>query len=184
MKNHEDLARELLGVPYETLDQLSQHVLRRTAGRHHIARNTVQAQDERVGLGERAADAVARFGGSWAFIGVFAGVMASWTFVNSVLLVRYGTPFDPYPYILLNLVLSMLAAIQAPILLMSQNQQGKKDREQAEHDYEVNLKAELEIMLLHQKIDHLRERQWEDLVAMQDQQLALLRTLLQQRETK
>ena len=179
MKNHHDLAQELLGVPYETLDDLSQHVLRRTAGRRHIARNTVQSQDERLSFGERAADAVARFGGSWAFIGVFTSVMVGWTFVNSVLLARYGTPFDPYPYILLNLVLSMLAAIQAPVLLMSQNRQGMKDRENAEHDYEVNLKAELEIMLLHQKIDTLRERQWEELVAMQRQQLDILRALVE-----
>lgn len=181
MKSHEDLSRELLGVPYETLDDLSQHVLRRTAGRRHIARNTVQQQEEQLSFGERAADAVARFGGSWAFIGMFAAVLVGWIFVNSVLLMRHGTPFDPYPYILLNLVLSMLAAVQAPVLLMSQNRQGQKDRESAEHDYEVNLKAELEIMLLHQKIDALREHQWEELVAMQRQQLDLLGTLLAQR---
>jgi uncharacterized membrane protein len=179
MKNHEDLARELLGVPYESLDGLSQHVLRRTAGRGHIARNTVQSQQEAQSRGERAADAVARFGGSWAFIALFSAVMVGWTFVNSVLLARYGQPFDPFPYILLNLVLSMLAAVQAPILLMSQNRQAQKDRDNAEHDYEVNLKAELEIMLLHQKIDALREHQWEELVAMQRQQLELLRVLAQ-----
>jgi uncharacterized membrane protein len=177
MQNHEELARELLGVPYEALDGLSQHVLRRTAGRRHIARNTVQSQQETLSRGERAADAVARFGGSWVFIALFMTVMVGWTFVNSVLLMRYGQPFDPYPYILLNLFLSMLAAVQAPILLMSANRQAQKDRDTAEHDYEVNLKAELEIMLLHQKIDTLRERQWEDLVAMQRQQLELLDVL-------
>jgi uncharacterized membrane protein len=181
MKNHEDLAQELLGVSYASLDELSQHVLRRTAGRRHIARNTVKSQREQLSTGERAADAVARFGGSWAFIAVFSTVMAGWTFVNSVLLARYGKPFDPYPYILLNLVLSMLAAVQAPVLLMSQNRQAQIDRDNAEHDYEVNLKAELEIMLLHQKIDVLREHQWQELVDMQRQQLDLLRELALQR---
>ncbi|GAB2874251.1 hypothetical protein GCM10027277_49360 [Pseudoduganella ginsengisoli] len=181
MKNHEDLSRELLGVPYESLDELSQHVLRRTAGRRHIARNTVRAQEEQLSLGERAADAVARFGGSWAFIAVFSTVMVGWTAVNSFLLTRIGQqPFDPFPYILLNLMLSMLAAVQAPVLLMSQNRQGQKDRDNAEHDYEVNLKAELEIMLLHQKIDVLREKQWAELVSMQHDQLELLRRLAQQ----
>lgn len=90
---------------------------------------------------------------------------------------RRGTTFDPYPYILLNLFLSMLAAIQAPVILMSQNRQSVKDRMTVEHDYEVNLKAELEIMLLHEKIDLLREKQWEDLLAIQKEQLKLLKAL-------
>ena len=99
--------------------------------------------------GQRAADAVASFGGSWPFVGLFAATMLAWVGVNAVLLGTSGQTFDPYPYILLNLFLSMLAAIQAPIILMSQNRQGEKDRLSAAHDYEVNLKAEIEIMLLH-----------------------------------
>ena len=105
---------------------------------------------------------------------MFAAVMLVWVALNALLLVNRGTTFDPYPYILLNLFLSMLAAIQAPIILMSQNRQSEKDRISAEHDYEVNLKAELEIMLLHEKIDLLREKQWDDLLKIQKEQLQLL----------
>jgi uncharacterized membrane protein len=98
-----------------------------------------------------------------------------------VLLASRGATFDPYPYILLNLFLSMLAAIQAPIILMSQNRQSEKDRLSAEHDYEVNLKAELEIMLLHEKIDLLREKQWAELLDFQQQQLNLLAALAEKK---
>jgi uncharacterized membrane protein len=107
--------------------------------------------------------------------------MLVWVALNALLLMGRGATFDPYPYILLNLFLSMLAAIQAPIILMSQNRQSEKDRRGAEHDYEVNLKAELEIMLLHDKIDVLRETQWEELLKMQKQQLQLLAGLLRER---
>jgi len=97
-----------------------------------------------------------------------------WVVLNSYVLLQLGKPFDPFPYILLNLFLSMLAAIQAPVILMSQNRQSHKDRLSAEHDYEVNLKAELEIMALHQKMDGLRENQWSDLISLQQEQLRLL----------
>ena len=117
---------------------------------------------------------MARFGGSWTFVGLFAAVMLAWVALNALLLVNRGRTFDPYPYILLNLFLSMLAAIQAPVILMSQNRQSEKDRISAEHDYEVNLKAELEIMLLHEKIDALREKQWDELLQIQKEQLMLL----------
>jgi uncharacterized membrane protein len=103
--------------------------------------------------------------------------MVVWVVSNSFVLNRYGKAFDAYPYILLNLFLSMLAAIQAPIILMSQNRQSEKDRLNAEHDYEVNLKAELEIMLLHEKVDLLREVQWGELLAIQKDQLKLLQDL-------
>jgi uncharacterized membrane protein len=103
-------------------------------------------------LGERAADLIASFGGSWAFIGLFVAVLAAWVLLNSVMLAR---PFDPFPYILLNLMLSTLAAFQAPVILMSQNRQAAKDRERADDDFEVNLKAEIEIYELHEKIDRL-----------------------------
>ena len=107
---------------------------------------------------------MAKFGGSWAFIMLFAAVLVCWVVLNSYILINYNKAFDPYPYILLNLFLSMLASIQAPVILMSQNRQGEKDRLNAEHDYEVNLKAELEIMLLHEKVDLLREGQWSELL--------------------
>ncbi|MES2127003.1 MAG: DUF1003 domain-containing protein [Pseudomonadota bacterium] len=180
MKKLDDLSQELLGVPYEKLDPRSQRVLQQTAGRKHIAKNTAQAQDDEITFGQRAADAVASFGGSWTFIGLFAAVLVAWVVLNAVLLARNGHSFDPYPYILLNLFLSMLASIQAPIMLMSQNRQSQKDRYNAEHDYEVNLKAELEIMLLHKKVDELREKQWTDLLAIQKEQLALLTKLAKQ----
>ena len=107
--------------------------------------------------------------------------MIAWVGLNSFILVKYDNNFDPYPYILLNLFLSMLAAIQAPIILMSQNRQADKDRLNAEHDYEVNLKAELEIMLLHEKVDLLREGQWGELLAIQKEQLRLLGDLIEKK---
>ncbi len=140
--------------------------------RKHISRNLSHAATpNHDGWGARAADAVAGFGGSWTFVLLFIFTMLAWQ----------GHTFDPYPYILLNLVLSMLAAIQAPIILMSQNRQSDKDRVRSEHDYEVNLKAELEIMLLHDKIDQLQNQQWHELLALQREQLQLLEGLLIQR---
>lgn len=182
MKKYEDLAKELLGVSYDALDARSQNVLRQTAGRQHIAKNTVQSQEAELTFGERAADAVASFGGSWTFIGLFALVLVVWVSLNAYLLAKNGSSFDPYPYILLNLFLSMLAAIQAPIMLMSQNRLAQKDRYNAEHDYEVNLKAELEIMLLHKKVDALREQQWGELLAIQKEQIDLLSELVSQQK--
>jgi uncharacterized membrane protein len=143
------------------------------AERRTISRSLPEIDDDMT-FGQRAADAVARFGGSWAFIGLFAVVLASWVGLNSWFLLRDGhKPFDPFPYILLNLVLSMLAAIQAPVILMSQNRQGEKDRMTALHDYEVNLKAELEIMALHQKMDEFKLH----LLDIQQEQLRLLNVL-------
>ena len=103
--------------------------------------------------------------------------LVTWVGLNSFYLIRHHDDFDPYPYILLNLFLSMLAALQAPVILMSQNRQAEKDRLNAEHDYEVNLKAELEIMLLHEKMDQLRQGQWGELLSLQTEQLRLLQVL-------
>ena len=170
----QDIATQLLGTGYDALDARAQKVARHVAARTHIARNLAHEAEPTVTAGQRAADAVASFGGSWTFVGLFAMTMLCWVGLNAALLVGRGHTFDPYPYILLNLFLSMLAAIQAPIILMSQNRQAQKDRLSVEHDYEVNLKAELEIMLLHQKIDTLRETQWQELIALQRDQLRLL----------
>jgi len=177
-KKSNDIAEKLLGVPYATLDERTQRVARHVAGRKHIARNISKEFDASTTVGQRAADAVAAFGGSWKFIALFSVVLAAWVGLNSIVLAQYDKAFDPYPYILLNLFLSMLAAIQAPVILMSQNRQAEKDRADAEHDYEVNLKAELEIMLLHEKVDLLREGQWGDLLTIQKEQLALLAKLM------
>jgi len=178
MHRSSDVAAKLLRVPYDTLDERARNVAEHVAQRTHIARNVAHDFDARPSFGQRAADAVARFGGSWTFVGLFVAAMVVWVGLNALLLVRRGTTFDPFPYILLNLFLSMLAAIQAPVILMSQNRQSEKDRISAEHDYEVNLKAELEIMLLHEKIDGLRQTQWEELLQLQAKQLALLADLM------
>jgi uncharacterized membrane protein len=180
-KKLDELAEKFLGVPYEALDERTKKVTRHIAGRTHIVKNTAKEFDEKTTMGQRAADAVATFGGSWTFIMIFATILLVWVILNSFLLVKSGSSFDPYPYILLNLFLSMLAAIQAPIMLMSQNRQAQKDRLNAEHDYEVNLKAELEIMLLHEKVDLLREGQWGELLAIQKEQLRLLGTLIEKK---
>jgi uncharacterized membrane protein len=126
-------------------------------------------------FGARLADGVASFGGSWTFIVIFAFVLIMWMFVNSYVLI--ARPFDPYPYILLNLVLSTLAAVQAPVIMMSQNRQEARDRERAVYDYKINLKAELEIRQLHQKMDHLLSHQWERLVEIQEIQMELINQL-------
>jgi uncharacterized membrane protein len=173
----EEVSRRLLGAAYESLDEHQRSVARHVAQRTPVARNTAKASAADASFGQRAADAVATFGGSWTFVGLFAAAMIGWVGLNTFLLARTGASFDPYPYILLNLFLSMLAAIQAPVILMSQNRQSEKDRLSAEHDYEVNLKAELEIMLLHEKIDGLREQQWSELLQIQREQLALLKTI-------
>jgi uncharacterized membrane protein len=178
MHKPDEIASKLMGMPYETLDERAKKVAQHVAGRKHITRNVAKAfVDTRSSRGQRAADAVASFGGSWTFVGLFGATLLVWVAINAVLLASRGNTFDPYPYILLNLLLSMLAAIQAPIILMSQNRQSEKDRLSAEHDYEVNLKAELEIMLLHEKIDLLREKQWAELLHMQNEQLKLLGAL-------
>lgn len=123
-------------------------------------------------FGQKMADRVASFGGSWTFILTFLAVLTLWIAVNAVGLLR--PPFDPYPFILLNLVLSCVAALQAPVIMMSQGRKEEKDRARAESDYRVNLKAELEIRQLHDKIDHQLARQWERLAEMQQIQIEIL----------
>jgi uncharacterized membrane protein len=158
-------------------DQSDKAVAAHMADRQSIARSH-RAGIEAPSAGQRAADAVANFGGSWTFIGVFGLILLTWVVLNSYVLQQAGrAAFDPYPYILLNLFLSMLASIQAPVILMSQNRQAEKDRINAMHDYEVNLKAELEIMALHEKMDSLSIRQWDALIEMQREQLQWLKQL-------
>ena len=175
-------AEKLMDTSYEAMDERTQKVARHISERKHISRNTAKEHDDTKTSGQRAADAVAKFGGSWAFITLFGITLVCWVILNSLILVNYNKAFDPYPYILLNLFLSMLASIQAPIILMSQNRQSEKDRLNAEHDYEVNLKAELEIMLLHEKVDLLREGQWSELIVIQKEQLRLLGNLIEKKK--
>jgi uncharacterized membrane protein len=142
-----------------------------------ISRDSRKHFDDARSLGDRVADRLAAFGGSWSFIILCVSALSAWIALNALVLPAGAAP-DPYPFILLNLLLSMLAALQAPVILMSQNRQAARDRADAAHDYEVNLKAELEIRHLHEKIDLLRERQWADLVAQQRRQIDMLERLL------
>ncbi len=137
-----------------------------------LSQNLIDDVGVRGTFGERAADRVAAFGGSWTFIMLFGGVLLVWMTVNAIGIMTQ--PFDPYPFILLNLVLSSLAALQAPVIMMSQRRQETKDRARGENDYRVNLKAELEIRQLHEKIDHQLAHQWEKLAEMQQIQIEIL----------
>lgn len=124
--------------------------------RTQVSRNPNLEEEERLTFGQRIADKVASFGGSWTFIIIFGVILAIWAFINSAAL--FAKHFDPYPYILLNLFLSMIASVQAPVIMMSQNRLSSKDRLKSDLDYEVNLKAELEVAHLHRKVDHIYER--------------------------
>jgi len=181
LEHNHSATEKLIGSSYESMDERTKKVARHIAGRKHISSNPSLEYISDISLGQRAADAVAKFGGSWIFIILFGFVLICWVVLNSYILANYNKAFDPYPYILLNLFLSMLASIQAPIILMSQNRQAEIDRLNAASDYEINLKAELEIMLLHEKIDLLREGQWTELVNMQRQQMDLLGDIIKQR---
>ncbi len=160
--DREDLGRLFARRPHAALDVLAVLGRRlRATDRllsQRVARNPNEVLDEKATFADRVADGVARFGGSWRFILSFAAILVIWVVVNTVLLLGRPGPFDPYPFILLNLFLSMLAAIQAPVIMMSQNRQDAKDRVRSELDYQVNLKAELEIMELHEKFDRLEPR--------------------------
>ncbi len=179
MKDYlQDIAKKHLKADYSQLPELEQRVVTKYGARSPVSRNLNQEIESQASFGEKTADKVAAFGGSWTFILLFFAALVVWVSLNWLILWQRGGTFDPYPYILLNLFLSMLAAIQAPIILMSQNRQAHKDRLDAAHDYEVNLKAELEILSLHEKLDELRESKWEALVAMQQEQIGLLTQLL------
>jgi uncharacterized membrane protein len=173
-----DLVKQRFKVSLDDLAEHEQRVVQHFGERRHISRDTNLEFEKKLTVGQRLADRVAAFGGSWTFIIIFAAILLSWIALNTFILARHGASFDPYPYILLNLFLSMLAAAQAPVILMSQNRQSVKDRLDAAHDYEVNLKAELEILSLHDKIDELREMKWTELITMQQEQIRLLTKLM------
>ncbi|HWJ02686.1 MAG TPA: DUF1003 domain-containing protein [Verrucomicrobiae bacterium] len=168
----EKYVRTLLESERGELTDLENSVLKSLQDREVVSTNINHEFDKDLTLGQRIADRVAEFGGSWRFIITFIAVMMIWISVNTIGL--WQKPFDPYPYILLNLVLSCLAAVQAPIIMMSQNRQEEKDRLHAEHDYRVNLKAELEIRQLTEKIDLLISHQWQRLLEIQQIQIEML----------
>lgn len=155
---------ELTDLEFEVIHSMHEHEL--------ITKNVETALEQKWTLGERLADKIATFGGSWVFLICFAIFLGLWITVNTVVMVTQ--PADPYPFILLNLILSCLAAIQAPIIMMSQNRQEAKDRLRSQNDYQINLKAELEIQYLHEKLDHFLLHQWERLAQIQEIQLDLL----------
>jgi uncharacterized membrane protein len=160
------LARQLMEAGLDGLSERERRVILLIAKRRHVARDVNSVLVERQTFGERLADRVAQMGGSWGFILVFTGMLVAWVVVNTVVLSRAGA-FDPYPYIFLNLILSMVAALQAPVILMSQNRQAARDRVAASLDYEINLKAEVEIMALHDKLDRIRMERLEGVLAAQ-----------------
>ena len=153
----DDLAMELLGKSSDALSAAERRVLERIHKRE-TTQDIGVVHEESATFGERLSDHVAAVGGSWGFIIAFTVVLFGWMILNSQILNRMGMAFDPYPFIFLNLLLSTLAAVQAPIIMMSQNRQAAKDRTAAAHDYEVNLRAELEILRLHEKVNHLIEQ--------------------------
>jgi len=160
------------------IERLSDIERRIVAG--FIRRERVARHERPATFGERVADYVASFGGSWPFIFLAVGAIAIWIAFN----LAAAKPFDPYPYILLNLVLSCTAALQAPIIMMSQNRQSARDRLAAQRDYEVNTKAEIEIVALHTKLDEIREQKWMELMKAQEQQLALLARLIEREQAE
>lgn len=167
---------ELLESEKGELTVLEQEVMQSLKEHELLSENINVAFGEKLRIGERLADRIAVFGGSWGFILAFAGLCLGWIALNSIHLLL-ARPVDPYPFILLNLMLSCLAAIQAPVIMMSQNRQEAKDRLRSEHDYRVNLKAELEIRHLHEKVDHLLMNQWQKLMDIQEMQMELLEEL-------
>ena len=161
--------RSLVEKETGELSQLELDVMQSMQEQELLSRNLNLEFEREVSLGARLADKVAAFGGSWSFVITFFLLIGAWITLNTVRL--FGPPMDPFPYILLNLVLSCIAAIQAPVIMMSQNRQEEKDRLRSEQDYRINLKAELEIRHLHEKIDHILAQQWQKLVEIQEIQM-------------
>lgn len=180
MKKPQDVAKHLLNKEWNALDEAEKKVIEQFIARKPISHDVQKDYSEKRTFGDKIADQVASFGGSWTFIILFFVILFLWVVLNTLII--YTRPFDPYPFIFLNLILSMLAAVQAPIIMMSQNRQSAKDRINAEHDYEVNLRAELEIIGLHHKIDELREIKWLELIEIQQRQIALLEKIVAERK--
>jgi uncharacterized membrane protein len=167
----QDELGELSTLDHEVIESLQEHEI--------LSENIEHQFERKLTFGERLSDQIAEFGGSWRFIIFFGAVLLVWIAVNAFVLASRA--FDPYPFILLNLILSCLAAIQAPVIMMSQNRSEARDRLRAENDYKVNLKAELEIRHLHEKVDHLLRRQYHRLFEVQQIQIELLEELAQRK---
>jgi uncharacterized membrane protein len=174
--------RSILEEEKGELTKLEQEVIDSIKSSEILSKNVNIEFDEKLKFGERMADRLASIGGSWGFIIAFFILILLWIALNSLILLN--KTFDPYPYIFLNLVLSCIAAIQAPAIMMSQNRQEQKDRLRAQNDYQVNLKAELEIRQLHEKIDHLLIHQGERLLEIQQVQMDFLNDILENLKNK
>lgn len=166
----------------DDLTQVQQQVLDAIANNKILSEDVEPIIENQLSIGQRAADRIAEFGGSWTFITLFFGVLVSWIIMNAWFLGK--TPFDPYPFILLNLILSCLAAVQAPIIMMSQNRVEQKDRIRSENDYKINLKAELEIKLLHEKLDHLTFTQNRRIIEVHQMEIEYLDDILEELKLK
>ena len=176
-----EYVQDVLEAEQGEMSALEQEVVRSLKEHELLAKNINLEFDRELTLGQRLADKVAEFGGSWSFIVSFGVILVVWIAINSIALIWR---FDPYPFILLNLVLSCIAALQAPVIMMSQNRQEAKDRLRAEHDYQINLKAELEIRHLNAKIDLLLTHQWHRLLEIQQIQTELIEELARKTSTK
>ena len=174
-----DYVKEVLEDEIGELSVLDQEVIDSLQAHEILSENIGKEFEQELTFGERLSDKIASFGGSWTFILVFFAVLMIWIVINGVILATRA--FDPYPFILMNLILSCLAAIQAPIIMMSQNRAEARDRARAENDYKVKLKAEIEIRHLHEKIDHLLRKQYNRLFEIQQIQIELLEELGQKR---
>ena len=172
----------VLGQERGELSELETEVVRSLKEQELLSENVNEQFEGDLPLSSRLSDRLAAFGGSWKFLICFGSFMTVWIIINSILAIL--RPFDPYPFILLNLILSCLAAIQAPVIMMSQNRQEAKDRVRAEHDYRVNLKAELEIRHLHAKLDILLTHQWQRLLEIQEIQMELMQEVGENRSNK
>lgn len=169
---------EYLQKEVGSLGDLDGKVLKALRNHSLVSDKARKKEAEKLSVGQRVADRVASFGGSWKFIIIFCSFLVLWILANGIFLASKA--FDPYPFILMNLILSCLAALQAPIIMMSQNRQGEKDRKHAESDYMINLKSEIEIRSLHEKIDHLMLYQQQELIEIQKIQIEMLTDLQKQ----
>ncbi|SFB77588.1 Uncharacterized membrane protein [Flexibacter flexilis DSM 6793] len=175
MKKHKQYLQKMLASEDAQMQKLHD-IVQDAIMEEQLLTSKLSDDEENPSFGDRLADKVADFGGSWAFIITFGSILLCWIILNSFILI--SKPFDPYPYILLNLLLSCVAAMQAPVIMMSQNRQEAKDRKRSENDYMINLKSELEIRNLHQKIDLSTEEQYKHLCEIQQQQIELMLDIL------
>jgi len=170
-----EYVQSILNVEKKEVDELEDETAKSIRDAELITKNLNSEFDSRITLGDKIADKVAAFGGSWRFIILFGLGIGAWIIFNTIHLI--SNPFDPYPYIFLNLIAGIFAALQAPVIMMSQNRQESKDRFRAEQDFQTNLKAELEIRYVHDKLDYLLMHQWQRLLEIQELQMDLMEQL-------